>query len=82
MGRAKAALYRLARIKFKKIKPIAKTAAIGAVGGAYAGYVGGQPGLRGEAAREGALMGGLATGLGHVVFRKIRGRIIPIRVKK
>lgn len=56
------------------------------LGGASAGFTGSLPGLRKEGAVEGAVAGAGYTSaalLGlPIVFRRIRGRIIPIRIKK
>jgi len=65
-----------------------KTAFIGGAtaGGYAAGFTSGLPGFRSESGKEGAAVAGLLTAgavLGApVVFRRIRGRIIPIRIKK
>ena len=75
------ALMRLTRRKFKKGVPVVRNAAIAGAGGTVAGYTTGLPGHRGDGAREGALSGALAGGVGTLVFRRIRGRIVPIRRK-
>lgn len=87
------AFKRLARAKiltgFKKTKKVAKVTALAGAAGAFAGSSGSQPGLRREGAKEGAIVG-IAVGasliaapkIGKIIFRRIRGRIIPIRVKK
>jgi len=81
MARAKA-LMRLARKKLNRAKPIAQLGAVGAFSGAAAGFSGSQAGLKGAGAKEGAVTGGVATAASAVVFRRIRGRLIPIRVKR
>ena len=63
----------------------AKNLSLIATGGAIAGSQAGPPGLRKAGAVEGALgatvLAGAATIGTKIVFRRIRGRIIPIRVK-
>lgn len=90
------ALKRLARVKLKGFKKTGKrslkdtrdvlaVSSIAAVGGAQAGAQAGPPGLRGKGAKEGAFGAGTtaaAATIGtKIVFRRIRGRIIPIKVK-
>lgn len=90
------AFKRLARLKirgFKKpasrslkdARDVLAVSGIAAVGGAQAGAQAGPPGLRGKGAQEGAFGAGTtaaAATIGtKIVFRRIRGRIIPIRVK-
>lgn len=74
-------LLRLTKRKFKKGADVAGFAAIGAIGGASAGFTGSLAGHRKQGAKEGAITGGLAGAASGIVFRRIRGRIIPIRRK-
>ena len=83
------AIKRLARFKSfkfrmaaKKSGTTAKVIAAGTVGGATAGGLGAEAGLRNEGVKEGLVQGALATAAGVIVFRRIRGRIIPIRKKR
>jgi len=69
----------------KSFSGAAKTTAIIAGGGALAGFANAPAGVRKEGALEGAFAAGTlaaAATIGtKIVFRRIRGRIIPIRVK-
>jgi hypothetical protein len=86
----KGALARLLFMKARKLRPSKKTlvttfAAVGA-GGMIGGAASAPPGGRDQGGREGATAALALTAAGTIgsaiVFRKIRGRIIPIRVKK
>lgn len=80
------ALFRLSRIKLRPVKSVIKVAALTGAGGAVGGFSGGTPGLRKEAGKEGFIAGagaGIAGAVASkIIFRRIRGRIIPIRRKK
>ncbi len=69
----------------KKFSGEAKTVGAIAGGGALVGALSAPPGLRKEGLKEGAIVaGGLsaAATIGtKIVFRRIKGRIIPIKVK-
>ena len=65
----------------KKIKSFLKLAAIGTAAGAAAGAYTSAGFSRGEDTKRGAMIGFASAALGSVVFRRIRGRIIPIKVK-
>ena len=75
-------LMRLSRRRLNRIKPLAIMGTVGGFGGAAAGFSGGQAGHRTDSAREGAISGALSTIGTMVVFRRVRGRIIPIKVRK
>ena len=71
--------------KAKKLVLPAAFVAGGGVGAAAASYLLTQPGHRKAAAKEGAVIGAVATTavaaaprVGKFVFRRIKGRIIPI----
>jgi len=54
------------------------------VGGAAGGFSGVPAGHRKDGAKEGARVGAALTATAiatHVIFRRVRGRLIPIRVK-
>ena len=91
-----AALSRLVRIKAKgftnqtrsfgkAVKGAAKPISLIAAGGAIVGTSFAPPGARPSGAIEGAFIAGTAAAVGtigtKIIFRRIRGRIIPIRVK-
>lgn len=65
----------------KKLKSILKLGAVGAVAGASAAAYTSASFSRKEDAKRGAIIGAGAAALGSIVFRRIRGRIIPIRIK-
>jgi len=69
----------------KSFSGAAKTVTAAAAGGAVGGLAGSPAGLKGEGTREGALVAGTvaaAATIGtKIVFRRFRGRIVPIRVK-
>lgn len=90
------ALSRLVRIKAKgfvkqtrsfgkAVGGAAKPISLVAVGGAIVGSSFAPPGLRRPGGIEGAFTAGTAAAVGtigtKIIFRRIRGRIIPIRVK-
>lgn len=68
--------------KFKAIKRGAAIIGAGTGLGAVVGYSGAEPGRRSAGAKEGALTGAITAGTAMFVFRKIRGRIVRIKVKK
>ena len=76
------ALMRLTRRKFKKAKSYGKVAGLGAIGGSYGAFFSTQAGHRRDAAKEGAVAGAVAAVASTIVFRRVRGRIIPMKVKK
>lgn len=85
------------RFKRKARPTVIKASIVGAAttAGAFADYGKAQPGLRHDAMKEGAASGAIlgtaavlspklarkAMKKGTVIFRRIRGRIIPIRKK-
>jgi len=76
------------RLKVRKVAQGTALAAAATLGGAVAGGGTAPAGLRKAGAKEGALRGVGVAALGagtfvasKVIFRRIRGRIIPIRVK-
>ena len=82
-------LLRRARIKKFRVSKAIKATALLASGGAIGGFGAAPPGGRREGAKEG-IIAGVATGVlavgaasvTRLLFRRIRGRIIPIRVKR
>jgi hypothetical protein len=69
----------------KGLKNLLKFTALGAAAGSVAASGSAQAGMRKPAAREGmvtgAVVGAAAVAIPKIVFRKIRGKIIPIRSK-
>lgn len=75
-------LFRLSKKKVLNVGKAAKTPAVFGAGAAIGGFSGGAPGHRTDSAREGLIGAALAGVVGTVIFRRVRGRIVPIRVKK
>lgn len=81
---------RLGRMRYGKHKKVAKLGfmggAGGAVGGAAVGASSAPAGHKKDGAKlgaiEGAATGALAAAGSYIIFRKVRGRIIPIRKKR
>lgn len=72
----------------KSLSRKAGFAAMVSLGAGLHGFASGQAGHRRDSATEGAILGALAgaaavsaPSFAKVVFRRIRGRIIPIKVK-
>lgn len=80
MARARA-LMKLARLKFKRAARPVVFVGVAALGGGIGALSTGIPGNRKAQAVEGATSAALATAVGTIIFRRFRGRIIPIRRK-
>lgn len=69
----------------KGLKSLLKYSAIGALAGGFAASSAAQAGMRRQAGKEGlvsgAVVGATAAVLPKVVFRRFKGKIIPIRRK-
>jgi len=69
----------------KGLKNLLKYTAIGAAAGSFAASSAAQAGMRRQAGKEGlvsgAVVGATAAVLPKIVFRRIKGRIIPVRTK-
>ena len=70
----------------KKLRSKAGLIGIGTFAAGLHGFISGQPGHRKDTGREAAILGALATAalvsapsFTKIIFRRIRGRIIPIR---
>ena len=73
----------------RTIKRVGTFGAVGAVSGGLGGGITVSAEARSAGRKEGAIFGAIAGAtiaatpkIGRVIFRRIRGRIIPIRVKK
>jgi hypothetical protein len=71
-------------------KNVLKRTAIGASAGIATGFLGSASGLKESGAKEGAVIGAVVAnataipglvGKSIVAFRRIRGRIVPLRIK-
>lgn len=78
-------LLKQARIKKFRVSKVIKSTALLAGGGALGGFGAAPPGGRRQGAKEGATAGAVAVGVGlatRFLFRRIRGRIVRIKVKR